>query len=251
MKHPPHCPIIIIPARLASTRLPGKPLADICGLPMIVHVWKRAMESELGPVVVACDGPEIAEAVEKAGGHAVLTRADHPSGSDRIWEALSKQEESGAYDAIINLQGDMPVLDPAMIRVAYKLLSNPEVDIGTLAVAIKDEHEKTASNVTKAVIDLPKGAPHGRALYFSRMPVPSGAGDMYHHVGIYTYRRDALERFISAAPSPLEQREKLEQLRALSLGMRIEAGIVDTVPFGVDTPEDLEKARKLLENKKK
>ena len=231
---------------MASTRLPNKPLADIHGEPMIVHVWRRAVESKIAPVLVACDGDEIAKAVEKAGGKAVVTRPDHPSGSDRIWEALGKMEGSGNYDAIVNVQGDLPLIDPKAIKAAYDLLKNPEVDIATLAVAIKDEKEKQAPQVVKAVFDLPPGAAHGRALYFSRHPVPSGEGDMYHHVGLYAYRREALARFVAAKPSPLELREKLEQLRALSLGMRIEVGIIDTVPMGVDTAEDLEVARKLL-----
>lgn len=248
-RQPPHCPVIIIPARMASTRLPGKPLADIHGEPMIAHVWRRAMESKIGPVVVACDGKEIAAAVEKAGGKAVLTRPDHPSGSDRIWEALNALEGSGAYDAVINLQGDEPLIDPKIISAAYGLLRDPEVDIGTLAAEIRSEEKKQASQVVKAVVDKPQDAAHGRALYFSRMPVPSGEGPMYHHVGLYAYRREALAQFVAAPPSPLEKREKLEQLRALALGLHIEVGVIDTVPLGVDTPGDLETARRLLGRK--
>lgn len=246
VKTVPQHPIIIIPARMASTRLPGKPLADIHGEPMIVHVWRRAMESKVGSVVVACDTATIAEAVTKAGGQAVMTKPDHPSGSDRIWEALNAQKDSESFDAIINVQGDLPLIDPKAIRAAYDLLKNPDVDIATLAVEIKDEREKTATQVTKAVFDCEEGASHGRALYFSRNPVPSSDGPLFHHVGLYAYRRDALERFVKAKPSPLELREKLEQLRALALGMHIEVGIIDTVPMGVDTPEDLEVARRLL-----
>ena len=245
----PHSPIIIIPARMASTRLPGKPLADIHGHPMIVHVWRRAVESGIGPVVVACDALAIVEAIEKAGGHAVMTNPDHPSGSDRIWEALNTQDGGEKYDAIINVQGDLPLIDPKAIRSAYELLINPSVDIATLAVEIKNEAEKTANQVTKAVFDLETGATHGRALYFSRNAIPSNEGPLYHHVGLYAYRRDALARFVKAKPSPLELREKLEQLRALALGMHIEVGVINTVPMGVDTPEDLEVARKLLGQK--
>jgi 3-deoxy-manno-octulosonate cytidylyltransferase (CMP-KDO synthetase) len=231
---------------MASTRLPGKPLADIHGAPMIIHVWRRAMESNTGPVVVACDGPEIAEAVKKAGGKAVVTNPDHPSGSDRIWEALNALEGNGVYDAVINVQGDEPTMNPAIIRTAYDLLANPDVDIATLADEITDEAKKNTPSIVKAIFDMPPGANHGRALYFTRMPAPSGDGPMFHHVGLYAYRRDALARFVAAPPSPLEKREKLEQLRALSLGMRIEVAVVDEVPPGVDTPADLEAARRVL-----
>ncbi len=248
-RHPPKNPIIIIPSRMGSTRLPGKPLADIHGLPMIVHVWNRARESGIGPVLVACDGVEIAQAVERAGGKAVVTRPDHPSGSDRIWEALNALADHAAYDAVINVQGDEPTLDPAVIRAAWALLGDADVDIATVAAAIKDESKKQARQVVKAVVDLAPDATHGRGLYFSRLPVPAGEGDMYHHVGLYAYRRDALERFVAAKPSPLETRESLEQLRALSLGLRVEVGIIDAVPMGVDTPEDLENARRALGGK--
>jgi 3-deoxy-manno-octulosonate cytidylyltransferase (CMP-KDO synthetase) len=234
---------------MASTRLPGKPLADIHGEPMIVHVWRRAVESGVGPVLVACDTPAIIDVIERAGGKAVMTNPDHPSGSDRMWEALNAQKDGDSYDSIINVQGDLPLINPKAIRAAYDLLKNPDVDIATLAVVIKDEAEKTASQVTKAVFDLEAGSTHGRALYFSRNPVPSGDGPLYHHVGLYAYRREALARFVQAKPSPLERREKLEQLRAMALGMRIEVGVIDTVPMGVDTPEDLEVARRLLERK--
>ena len=242
----PQKPIIIIPSRMGSTRLPGKPLADICGLPMIVHVLNRANETKLGPVVVACDGKKIADVVRKAGGMAVLTDPNHPRGSDRIWEALNALLDHAQYDAVINVQGDEPALDPAAIRTCYNLLRNPEVDIATLAAEIRDEAKKTASQVVKPVLDMETGGKQGRALYFSRQPVPWGEGAMYHHVGLYAYRRDALARYAAAPASPLEKRESLEQLRALSLGMRIEVGIIDTVPLGVDTPEDLEQARKVL-----
>ena len=242
----PKKPIIIIPSRMASTRLPNKPLADIHGSPMIVHVWRRAMESKIGPVIVACDGAAIAEAIQKAGGLAVVTNPNHPSGSDRIWEAVNCLEDGANYDAIINVQGDEPTLEPSVIGAAYSLLTNPSVDIGTLAAEIKDNAKKHANQVCKPVIDMEPGATHGRALYFSRNPLPSGDGPMFHHVGLYAYRRDALARFVASPPSPLEKREKLEQLRALSLGMRIEVGIIGGVPLGVDTPEDLERARQVL-----
>jgi 3-deoxy-manno-octulosonate cytidylyltransferase (CMP-KDO synthetase) len=245
MRMPPHCPVIIIPARMDSTRLPRKVLADIHGEPMIVHVWRRAVACDIAPVLVACDSPAIKDAVEKVGGHAVLTRPDHPSGSDRIWEALNAMEGSSAYDAIINVQGDLPLIDPQAIIKANDMLRDPRVDIATLAVEIKTEHERTAPQVVKAVIDLEEEFGQGRAIYFTRVAAPSGDGPLYHHVGLYAYRREALAHFVDAKPSVLEKREKLEQLRALSLGMHIEVGLIDTVPVGVDTAEDLEMVRKL------
>lgn len=246
----PQKPIIIIPSRMGSSRLPGKPLADIAGLPMIVHVMNRAAESGLGPVVVACDGEQIAEVVRKAGGQAILTDPDHPRGSDRIWEAFNALPGHAQYDAVINVQGDEPTLDPAHIRRAFDLLRDPAVDIATLAAVIRDDAKKTASQVVKPVLDMEEGAAQGRALYFSRQPVPWGEGALYHHVGLYAYRREALARYAAAPVSPLEKRESLEQLRALSLGMHIEVGIIDAVPLGVDTPDDLEAARRVLGEKK-
>lgn len=246
-------PIILIPARMASTRLPGKPLADIGGMPMIVHVWKRAMQAQVGEVVVACDSPSIAEAITKAGGKAVLTDENLPSGSDRIWQALGKIDPRKSFDVVVNVQGDMPLLDPAIIKNALALLSNYSVDIATLACPIADEAEKNDPAVVKIAIAPPaikgKGQVLGRALYFSRATIPHGDGPLYHHIGIYAYRRSALERFVSLPPSALEQREKLEQLRALEAGMRIEVALANTVPLGVDTPEGLEKARHLMEKK--
>lgn len=239
-------PIVIIPARMASTRLPGKPLADIAGLPMIVQVLKRAEEADIGPVVVACAEAEIQAAVEAAGGRAVLTNPDHPSGSDRIFEALQAVDPDGTYDAIVNLQGDLPVLDPAVVRAAVKPLADDDVDIATLVAEIEDADEKTNPNVVKAAVGFADGQDVGRALYFSRSTVPYGDGPLWHHIGIYAYRRRALERFVSLKPGVLEQREKLEQLRALENGMRIDAARVDTVPFGVDTPADLQRARDIL-----
>ncbi len=242
----PKSPVILIPARMASQRLPGKPLADIAGVPMIVQVWRRAMEADLAPVWVAAGEPEIVEAVTAAGGNAVLTDPNHPSGSDRIFEALGKVDPDGRCDAVINLQGDLPTLDPAMLKAVLRPLANPETDIATLVCEIHDEAERHAPQVVKAVLSLRPGQRVGRAIYFTRVVAPSGDGPHYHHIGLYAYRRAALERFVSLPPAPLEQREKLEQLRALEAGMRIDAGLVDRVPFGVDTPADLERARGIL-----
>jgi 3-deoxy-manno-octulosonate cytidylyltransferase (CMP-KDO synthetase) len=241
----PANPIVMIPARMASTRLPNKPLADIHGLPMIVHVLRRAEESKLGRVVIACAEKEIKDAVEKAGGEAVLTDPALPSGSDRILAALKTVDAGGKHDAVINVQGDLPTLDAKLIKTAFDLLQNPEVHIGTLGCIITKESEKTNPNVVKAIaeIDFAKGERQGRALYFSRTTAPSGDGPLLHHIGLYTYRRSALEQFVASPPSALEKRERLEQLRALALGMRIDIAIVNTVPLGVDTPEDLETAR--------
>jgi 3-deoxy-manno-octulosonate cytidylyltransferase (CMP-KDO synthetase) len=243
---PPSNPIVVIPARMASTRLPGKPLADILGAPMIVHVMRRALEAGIGPVVVACAEPEIARAVEAAGGTAVLTKPDHPSGSDRIFEALRLIDPEGRHDAVVNVQGDLPTVEPETVRAAFAPLANPAVDIATLVVPITREEERTDPNVVKAVLELAPGAAQGRALYFTRATAPWGEGALFHHIGLYAYRRAALERFVALPPSALEQREKLEQLRALANGMRIDAAVVDAVPLGVDTPADLERARALL-----
>jgi 3-deoxy-manno-octulosonate cytidylyltransferase (CMP-KDO synthetase) len=243
---PPRSPIILIPARMKSTRLPGKPLADIGGVPMIVQVWRRAMEAGLGPVCVAAAEPEIAEAVTKAGGTAVLTDPDHPSGSDRIFEALRKADPAGKHDAIVNLQGDLPTIDPAIIRRVMEPLEDAAVDIATLAVEITRDAERSDPNVVKAVAAFGGGKTIARALYFSRATVPANEGPHYHHVGIYAYRRAALERFVALPPGRLETREKLEQLRALEAGMRIDVALVDTLPLGVDTPAELERARAIL-----
>ncbi len=243
---PPRSPIILIPARMKSTRLPGKPLADIGGVPMIVQVWRRAMEAGLGPVCVAAAEPEIAEAVTKAGGTAVLTDPDHPSGSDRIFEALRKADPAGKHDAIVNLQGDLPTIDPAIIRRVMEPLEDAAVDIATLAVEITRDAERSDPNVVKAVAAFGGGKTIARALYFSRATVPANEGSLYHHIGIYAYRRAALERFVTLPPSLLEKREKLEQLRALEAGMRIDVALVDTLPLGVDTPAELERARAIL-----
>jgi 3-deoxy-manno-octulosonate cytidylyltransferase (CMP-KDO synthetase) len=243
---PPRRPIVLVPARLASTRLPGKPLAEIAGEPMIVHVWRRAVEAGIGPVVVAAAELEIVHAVERAGGIAILTRPDHETGSDRIFEALGRLDPARHHDAVVNVQGDIPTIEPEAIRAVLAPLSDPSVDIATLAVEIVREEERSDPNVVKAVLALAPGARIGRALYFSRATVPSGAGPHYHHIGLYAYRRDALERFVALPPGVLERRERLEQLRALEAGMRIDAALVDTVPLGVDTPADLARARRIL-----
>ena len=237
--------LVLIPARMASTRLPGKPLADIAGRPMIVHVAARAAESGLGRVVVATDTEAVAEAVRAQGFEAVMTRADHESGSDRIFEALTKLDPKGEVETIVNVQGDLPTIDPGIIQAALRPLEDAAVDISTLGVEITRHEEKVDPNVPK-IIGSPLSAERMRALYFTRATAPWGDGPLYHHVGLYVYRRAALERFVSLSPSPLEKREKLEQLRALEAGMRIDVEIVDTVPLGVDTPEHLERARELL-----
>ncbi len=243
---PARRPIVIIPARLASTRLPGKPLADIAGEPMIVHVWRRAIAADVGPVLVAAAEPAIVQAVQAAGGQAVLTDPAHPSGSDRVFEALSRRDPDARHDVVINLQGDLPALDPALVRAALAPLAVAAVDIATLATPIAEAEDAADPNVVKAVLSLAPGATIGRALYFSRTPVPWGAGPHFHHIGIYAYRRAALARFISLPPASLEQRERLEQLRALEAGMRIDAALVDTMPLGVDTPADLDRIRTFL-----
>jgi 3-deoxy-manno-octulosonate cytidylyltransferase (CMP-KDO synthetase) len=237
--------LILIPARMASARLPGKPLADIAGEPMIVHVMRRAQAAAVGPVVVATDSEAIAACVEKAGGRAVMTRADHVSGSDRIFEALQATDPEGRADLIVNVQGDLPTLAPADVAAALAPLADPAVDIGTLAAEIKRADERSNPNVVK-VVGTPVAAGRLRALYFTRAQAPFGDGPLYHHIGLYAYRRAALARFVALPPSPLEQREKLEQLRALEAGMRIDVVLVDSVPLGVDTPEDLEWAREML-----
>ena len=214
----PRKPIIVIPARMASTRLAGKPLADICGEPMIVQVWRRAMEADLGPVIVAAGEAEIVEAVKAVGGRAVATRADHPSGSDRIFEALARVDPDGRFDAVVNLQGDLPTLDPGLPGRALELLGVDGVDIGTLAAPITGAREENDANVVKVVVACSGEAAvggRGRALYFSRATVPAGDGPLWHHIGLYAWRRDALSRFVGLAPSPLERRARLEQLRAL------------------------------------
>jgi 3-deoxy-manno-octulosonate cytidylyltransferase (CMP-KDO synthetase) len=237
--------LILIPARMASSRLPGKPLADIAGEPMIVHVMRRAQAAGVGPVVVATDSEAIAACVEKAGGRAVMTRADHVSGSDRIFEALESADVEGRASIVVNVQGDLPTLSPSDIAAAIEPLADPAVHIGTLAAEIRRPEERVNPNVVK-VVGTPVSARRLRALYFTRATAPAGDGPLYHHIGLYAYRREALARFVGLPPSPLERRERLEQLRALEAGMRIDATIVDSVPLGVDTPEELERARDIL-----
>ncbi|NLS01408.1 3-deoxy-manno-octulosonate cytidylyltransferase [Rhizobium sp. P38BS-XIX] len=237
--------LVLIPARMASTRLPGKPLADICGLPMIVQVAKRAREAAIGRIVVAVDHEDTFAAVADAGFEVVMTRTDHQSGSDRIYEALQAIDPEGRAEIVVNVQGDLPTIDPETIRASLRPLNDPAVDIATLTVEIKDEDEKTAPSVVK-VVGSAISPERMRALYFTRTTAPYGNGPLYHHIGLYAYRREALAKFVSLGPSPLERRESLEQLRALEAGMRIDVEIVDTIPLGVDTPADLEKARRIL-----
>jgi 3-deoxy-manno-octulosonate cytidylyltransferase (CMP-KDO synthetase) len=236
--------IILIPARLAASRLPGKPLADIGGKPMIVHVLRRAEAAKIGDVVVATDSEAVIAAVEKSGGRAVMTRAGHASGSDRIFEALEALDPERRIATIVNVQGDLPTIEPADIRAALGPLADPAVDIATLAAIITDASDLTNPNVVKA-IGPPAAAGRFRATAFTRANA-AGPGPHYHHIGLYAYRRAALERFVKLPPSANEQREKLEQLRALDAGMRIGVAVVDSVPLGVDTPEELVKARKML-----
>ncbi len=243
----PTNPIVLIPARMAATRLPGKPLRAIAGEPMIVHVWRRAIEAHVGPVVVATPDPAIADAVTAVGGRTAMTGLSHESGSDRIAEALAAIDPERRHDSVINLQGDLPVLDPETIRAPFRLLADPDVDVAT-PVALAAAEERDNPNVVKAVFE-PLGPRHGRALYFTRLAAPAGEGALYHHIGLYAYRRTALEDFVAAPPSVLEKRERLEQLRALGLGLRIQVAIVDTVPLGVDTEADFERARAILEQR--
>lgn len=237
--------LILIPARMSSTRLPGKPLADIAGKPMIVHVAERANKANLGRVVVATDHEDVANAVKAHGMEAVMTRPDHQSGSDRIYEALTLLDPDNRFDVIVNVQGDLPTIAPHEIAAALEPLENPETDIATLGAEISVEEEKTNPNVVK-IVGSPIGKTRLRALYFTRATAPYGKGPLYHHIGLYAYKRKALQRFVSLQPSYLEKRESLEQLRALEAGMRIDAEIIETVPLGVDTIEDLEHAREMI-----
>lgn len=240
-------PIVLIPARLASSRLPDKALADIHGEPMIVHVWRRAIEADVGRVVVAAGDPPIAEAVRAVGGEAVLTDPDLPSGTDRIHQALGQLDPDWVYDVVVNIQGDLPVLEVKTVRAAIEALARvPSADWGTVACPITNIADLTETSVNKVAAAWEPDGKFGRALYFSKLPVPWGEGEVFHHIGLYTYRRPALSRFVALPPSPLERREKLEQLRALEDGMRIEVGRVETIPLGVDTAPQLDEARRLL-----
>ncbi|MDA7949034.1 MAG: 3-deoxy-manno-octulosonate cytidylyltransferase [Hyphomicrobiaceae bacterium] len=238
--------LIVIPARLQASRLPGKPLKDICGEPMIVHVWRRAVEADAGRVLVATDSEGILKAIEQAGGEAVMTKSDHESGTDRVFEAVEAVDGKRSCDIVVNLQGDLPTLDPGLVSACIAPLTDDHCDIATLAVEIVDEAERDDPHVVKAIGTRSSVTGTLRALYFTRATAPHGEGPLYHHIGIYAFRRAALQRFVSLPRSELECREKLEQLRALEAGMRIDVALVDTVPVGVDTPADLERARALL-----
>jgi 3-deoxy-manno-octulosonate cytidylyltransferase (CMP-KDO synthetase) len=242
-------PMILIPARLASTRLPDKPLADIAGVPMIVRVWKQAVAADIGPVVVAAAEHAIVVAVEQAGGQAIMTDPALPSGSDRIFAALEILDPEGRHDVVVNLQGDLPAIDPSYIRSVAAALAETGADIATLAAEIDDAADFDNPSVVKPVVAWDESGMRGRALYFTRARAPHGEGALFHHVGIYAYKRAALARFVNLSPSPLELREKLEQLRALEVGMTIAVARVDKVPLSVDTPADLEKARAMLDRK--
>ena len=239
-------PIILIPARLAATRFPNKPLAEIHGVPMIVHVWRRAIEVDVGPVLVAAGDQAIAEAIGDAGGDAVMTDPELPSGSDRIQAALADYDPDRNFDAVINLQGDLPTIAPSDVRTSLAPLKDAGVDIATIGAVITRDAERDDPNVVKAVASIASGDTIGRCLYFTRASAPSGDGPLIHHIGLYAYRRAALDQFVSLEPGILEQREKLEQLRALEAGMRIDIALVDTVPLGVDPPADLERAKAML-----
>ena len=243
-------PIVIIPARMASTRLPGKPLADIAGVPMIVRVWRQAMAANIGPVVVAAAEKEIAQAVEQAGGRAVLTASDLPSGSDRVWAALNAVDRGFEHDVVVNLQGDLPNIEPSYLRDCVDAIATTGADITTLVAEIDDDIDADNPSITKAVVTWDVTMARGKALYFTRARAPWGEGPLYFHTGIYAYTRAALGRFVGLLPSPLEKREKLEQLRALEAGMSIAVVRVDEVPLSVDTPEDLKKARALFAKEK-
>ena len=239
-------PIVLIPARMAATRLPGKPLLDIGGVPMIVQVWRRAREADIGPVLVATDDIRIVDAIAAAGGRAALTRADHPSGTDRIHEAVEAFDPDGRHDVVVNVQGDLPTIAPAAVAAALPPLADPAVALSTLAAVIRHDAQRQDPDVVKLVgTEVAPG--RLRALYFTRATAPWGDGPLFHHIGLYAFRRPALRRFVALPPSPLERREKLEQLRALEDGLRIDAAVVDTVPLGVDNPAELARARAMLE----
>ena len=239
-------PILLIPARMASTRLPGKPLADIAGRPMIVRVWEQAMAAGLGPVVVAAAEPAIVAAIEAAGGRAVLTDPDLPSGSDRIFAALQTVDPEGRHDVVVNLQGDLPALAPEAIRAVVQALTQSKADIATLAAQIDNLADRDNPAVVKPIVAWDADGRLGRALYFTRASAPAGEGPLFHHIGIYAFTRAALARFVALPPSPLEKREKLEQLRALEANMSIAVARVDSVPLSVDTAADLARAHQII-----
>jgi 3-deoxy-manno-octulosonate cytidylyltransferase (CMP-KDO synthetase) len=234
--------LVVIPARMASSRLPGKPLSDIDGQPMIVRVLEQARAADIGPIVVACDDTRIASAVEAAGGRAILTDPELASGSDRVHAAAAAADPEGAFEFILNLQGDVPMIEPEAIRAAFDPLQDQAVDIGTIATEIRNAAKRDDPGYVKTV-GTPVTPGRLRALYFTRATAPSGPGPLYQHIGIYAYRRAALARFVSMPPSYLEKRETLEQLRALEAGMRIDVSLIDSAPMDVNTPEDLEAVR--------
>lgn len=238
--------LIVIPARMAATRLPNKPLAMIGDAPMIVHVWRRAVRASAGPVIVAAGDQAIFDVITAAGGTAILTDPALPSGSDRVHAAAEAFDPAGKFDVVVNVQGDLPTLEPVLVAASLTPLANPVIDIATVVARITNAEELTDPAVVKAALSLQPGASVGPALYFSRNLIPSGPGDHYHHIGIYAFRRTALRRFVTLAPTVLELRERLEQLRAIENGMRMAAAVVDTIPLGVDTPADLDRARRLL-----
>jgi 3-deoxy-manno-octulosonate cytidylyltransferase (CMP-KDO synthetase) len=239
--------VVLIPARMKASRLPDKPLADIAGVPMIVHVWRRAMEARVGRVVVACAEPAIAATVQAAGGEAVMTDPELPSGTDRITQALATIDPERRFQRVVNLQGDLPTLDPRVLGQVLEPVERLGTPMATLACATEDPREKADPNVVKAVVSQDAADPSlGRALYFTRATCPSGDGPILHHIGIYAFTRETLERFATLPPSPLERRERLEQLRALENGIAIGVKLVETVPFGVDTPYDLDRARQIV-----
>ena len=240
-------PLVVIPSRMASMRLPGKPLALIAGRPMVLHVLDRAREAGIGPAAVACADEVIVACVRAAGGLAVLTDPALPSGSDRVHAALAQLDPTGAHDVVVNLQGDFPTVRPEALRAVLDPLADPAVDIATLVAPIEGVGEAALPSVVKAACAFAPGAAAAAALYFSRAAIPWGSGPLWHHIGIYAYRRTALERFVRLPESALEQRESLEQLRALEAGMRIGCARVAHGPFGVDTPADLARARALME----
>lgn len=242
-------PIVVIPARMAATRLPGKPLADIAGVPMIVRVWRQAMLADVGPVIVAAAEREIAEAVEGAGGRAVMTAPDLPSGSDRVFAAVEAIDRHESHDVVVNVQGDLPAVDPACIRASVEVLAPTGADMGTPAAEIRDPADYDNPSVVKPIVSWDTTSARGRALYFTRARAPYGEGPLFHHIGVYAFRRAALSRFVKLEPSQLEKREKLEQLRALESGMTIAVARVDDIPLSIDTPEDLERARAVLGNR--
>ncbi|MGN6670083.1 MAG: 3-deoxy-manno-octulosonate cytidylyltransferase [Candidatus Nucleicultricaceae bacterium] len=242
--------IFIIPVRMASTRLPNKPLALIDGKPMIQHVFERTRQASLGPVVVACDHPDVADIIQKAGGQCVMTDPDLPSGSDRIYQALMQHDQAGKFTQIVNVQGDLPTISKEVLEACLLPLQDALVDIATLATPIHSDSERDDPNVVKIALTQDPLSPCARALYFSRAPIPYGAETYFHHIGLYAYRRKALHDFIQLPPSPLEKTERLEQLRALEAGMTIGIGFIETAPWGVDTQADLERVRAYMRENK-